>query len=182
MNELSLELRLVLVIAVLIAGVFDIRFRKIPNWLCATGVLAGLTLNTVRHGLAGLGFALAGMALGFGVYFLLYLIRAMGAGDAKLMAAVGALVGPWNWFLVFLVTSILGGVFAIILMLLTGRVRKTLYNVAYLFKELLSFRAPYLSREELDVTSGKAASLPHGAVIALACLGLLAVQKILLVQ
>src|ERR1017187_8533560 len=78
--------RLTLLIA---AAVFDVRYRRIPNWLTVSGVLVGVALNAAI-GLpeAGTAFALEGLALGFGVYFLLYVLHAMGAGDVKLMAAV----------------------------------------------------------------------------------------------
>jgi prepilin peptidase CpaA len=151
---------------VLAAAAYDVRFRRIPNWLALAGVLAGFTLNGVLAGLAGVKLAAAGFGVAFAGYFLLYLIRAMGAGDVKLMGAVGSLVGSGNWFMIFVLTAILGGVAALALVIVKGRLRKTLWNVAYLIGELARFRAPYLRREELDVKSGSAVTLPHGVAIA----------------
>ena len=91
-----------------IALVFDVRSRRIPNWLTAGGLLLGLAGNLLlgsqsdgaSGALSGGLSALTGAALGFGVLFPFYLIRvkglghAIGAGDVKLLAALGAIVGP----------------------------------------------------------------------------------------
>jgi prepilin peptidase CpaA len=157
---------------VITAAVYDIRFRRIPNWLTLTGVILGFALNAflADRPLAGLKHSGMGMALGFGVYFILYLIHAMGAGDTKLMAAVGAIVGPRAWFSIFIVTALIGGVFALALLLTRGRLRKTFWNVGYLVTELAHGHAPFMSREELDVKSPKAVTLPHGFTICIGCL------------
>ena len=162
-----------LLVLVLVASVYDVRYRRIPNWLTASGALAGLILNAFLEtpapavlSFAGLLFALKGLGLAFGVYLLLYAIRAMGAGDVKLMAAVGALVGAQNWFGIFLVAAILGGVTALVMSLARGRLKKTLWNVGFIFSEMQHGRPAYLRNEELDVRTGKGVALPHGTVIA----------------
>lgn len=155
-----------LALLVLTAAVYDIRYRRIPNWLTLSGILAGFGLNLVLYGAGGLVVAGKGMGVAFCVYFFLYLLHAIGAGDAKLMAAAGAITGAGNWFLIFIFTALLGGLFAVILLLWKHRVKKTLWNVGYLIYELRHFRAPYLAHEELDVKNPKAARLPHGFTIA----------------
>jgi prepilin peptidase CpaA len=136
---------------VLVAAVTDIRSRRIPNWLTLLGVL------------------------GFSAYFILYLLRAMGAGDVKLMAAVGAIVGPENWVAVFLASAAAGGVIALALMVWKGRVRETLFNSLLIVQELAQFRAPYKRNTHLDVKDPRALNMPHGVAIAagtVACLAL----------
>ncbi len=81
-------------ILVTVAAVYDIRYRRIPNWLVLTGIIAGFAFNSYSDGLSGLGRAAAGLGLGFILYFPLYILRARGAGDVKLLAAVGSIVGP----------------------------------------------------------------------------------------
>src|ERR1051326_9399639 len=104
---------------VVIAAVIDIRSRRIPNWLTLSGIILGFALNTLLAypwPLEGLKNAGLGMLFAFAVYFVLYLIHAMGAGDVKLIAAVGAiLASPAGWFRLFLVTALIGGVFALVL-------------------------------------------------------------------
>ncbi|HZT29904.1 MAG TPA: A24 family peptidase [Bryobacteraceae bacterium] len=161
---------ILIVLLVLPAAVFDIRSRRIPNWLVLAGALLGFALNWFLYGLAGLREAALGFALAFGVYFVFHALHAMGGGDVKLMAAIGSMVGPVSWLQIFLLTSVLGGVAALLLVAWRGRLRKTFWNVAFILSEICRFRAPYLSRQELDVRSGQALSLPHGAVVAVAAL------------
>lgn len=160
-------------ILVLIAAIFDIRSRRIPNWLVLAGIIAGFTWNVYSSGWSGLGRAAAGLGLGFALYFPLYLIRARGAGDVKLLAAVGAITGPGNCFWIFLSTAILGGIIALLLLMVRGRVQKTLFNVGWIVRDLLQFRAPYKSNEEVDVTTTKGLRLPHAAMIAVGTIAFL---------
>lgn len=159
---------IVLLIVLIAAAVYDVRYRKIPNWISMAGILLGFAINyIIGPPEGGVLFALKGFALGFGIYVALYVVRAMGAGDVKLMGAVGALVGPERWFGIFLITAIVGGVLAFLLVAVRGRVKRTLFNVGFILSEMLHARPAYVGKEELDVRSPKALGLPHGAVIAL---------------
>ncbi|MBZ5581126.1 MAG: A24 family peptidase [Acidobacteriia bacterium] len=151
------------------AALYDIRYRRIPNWLTVGGVAIGVALNAfLGPPVGGWPFAVKGMVLGFGAYFLLYALHAMGAGDVKLMAAVGALVGWQNWVGIFMLTAIMGGMAALILAVARKRLGNTLWNVGFILTEMKSGRPAYLGKEELDVKSRKSLGLPHGAVIAMA--------------
>jgi prepilin peptidase CpaA len=167
-----------LFVLIAIAAVSDIRSRRIPNWLTFGGMLVGLVVNTALLGSRGLKTSALGLLVGFGVYFALYLFRAIGAGDVKLMGAVGALVGPSNWWSVFLVAAIAGGIVALIAITLRGRVRHTLWNIGFAFNEAIHLRAPFLASEEMDVTSSRAMRLPHAVPIAVASLILLVRQRL----
>jgi prepilin peptidase CpaA len=158
----------ILVAMILTAAVYDILYRRIPNWLTIPGVLAGVALNSFLYqGWPGLRLSLLGLAVGFGSYFILYLLRAMGAGDVKLMAAIGAMVGLGDWFGIFIITAIIGGFAGLALVTLRGRLKKTIWNVGFIISEMKSGRSAYLANEELDVRNAKSLGLPHGAVIAL---------------
>ena len=156
------------------------RYRRIPNWLNVLGAVLGLGLNAwlIVDGRPwpGLFFAMKGLGLGFGVYFVLYAIRAMGAGDVKLMGAIGALVGWQDWFGIFLITAIVGGISAVLLSVARGRLRTTLFNVGFILSEFKSGRPAYLNKEELDVKSSKGMRQPHGVVIAIGTIGFLFVS------
>jgi prepilin peptidase CpaA len=165
-----------LIVMLLAAAVFDILYRRIPNWLTVTGVVLGLAMNAVIGAPeAGLLFSVVGLLVGFTVYAVLYALRAMGAGDVKLMAAIGALVGWERWFGIFFITALIGGVMALILVVSRGRLKKTLFNVGFILSEMKHARPAYLANEELDVKSKKALGLPHGAVIAVSSVFYLAI-------
>ncbi len=149
-----------------VAAVYDIRFRRIPNWLVLGGIVVGFVWNALSAGGPGLGRAAEGLGLGFILYFPLYLIRGRRAGDVKLLAAVGAIAGPGNCFWIFLLTAILGGAIALVVIMIHKRTSHTLFNVGWIVSDLLRFKAPYKSSEELDVTTGKGLRVPHAAMMA----------------
>jgi prepilin peptidase CpaA len=155
-----------LLVVAALGAVWDLRTRRIPNWLTLAGLVAGFALNGVLYGVEGLSRAGLGMVAGFGIYLLLYLLRAMGAGDVKFMAAIGSLVGWWWWFHIFFVAVIVGAIAGVLLALSKGRLQRTLGNVGYIVSEIAHFRPPHVGREDLDVKSEKALRLPHGAAIA----------------
>jgi len=165
-----------LLILLIAAAVFDVRYRRIPNWLTVSGVVAGVALNTaIGRPEAGTAFALEGLAMGFGLYFVLYLLHAMGAGDVKLMAGVGALAGPTNWFGIFVVSAIVGGIMALVLVIVRGRVKSTFWNMGFIVGEMTRGRPAYVNKAELDVKNPKSMGLPHGAVIAIGTIFFLAI-------
>jgi prepilin peptidase CpaA len=169
--------QILLGILVAIAAIFDIRYRRIPNWLVLAGILVGFAWNASSSGWSGLGRASEGLGLGFILYFPLYLLRARGAGDVKLLAAVGAVTGPLNCLWIFLLTAVLGGIIAIVLLLFRGRVRQTFFNVGWIIRDLMHLQAPYRSSDELDVTTTKGLRLPHGAMIAVGVLAFIFITK-----
>ena len=65
----------------------------------------------------------------------------MGAGDVKLMAAVGAMVGWEDWFGIFIVTAIIGGLMALILVVAKKRAMRTFWNVGFILNEMKSGQA-----------------------------------------
>ena len=164
---MPLLIRLVLLSMAVAGGWLDLRTRRIPNWLNLSGLVLGLGLNTFFQQGDGFRVALSGFGLALLIYTPLYLIRAMGAGDVKFMAAIGAIVGPQNWLTLFLMTAVLGGIASICLILVRGRLHVTLMNLSTISTELLRGRRPYLKDPTLDVNSQHAVGLPHGTMIAI---------------
>jgi prepilin peptidase CpaA len=96
-----------------VAAVIDVRQRKIPNAISAPLLIAGLVFRATTGGWDGFFNALAGFAVGFGLLFVLWLLRGGGGGDVKFMAAVGAWLGPWHLIAVFLLSAVLLVVFSL---------------------------------------------------------------------
>lgn len=166
MTFLPLVLQAILVLIVVLAAIYDLRYRRIPNWVVLVGLLLGLGVNTFLFKWAGLERSLLGAGVAFLIYFPLYLLRGMGAGNVKLMAAVGSIVGWADWFGIFFLTAIVGGLAAVALLAGRSQLRRGFSNAGYLVVQLLSFRLPYARNEELDVKSEKSVKLAHGVTIA----------------
>jgi len=116
----------------LLAAWQDIRSYRIPNLLVLLGAGGGVLLNTLLpYDAGGLGFlsSVLGLCIGLISLLPLYLLRAMGAGDVKLMAMVGAFVGPAAMLSVTLYVLLAGGVLAIGLLLLRGRFVQVMDNL-----------------------------------------------------
>ncbi len=100
-----------------IALVWDLRTRRIPNWLTVSAFAAALVFHTATTGWSGLGTSLAGFGAGFGLLLILWLVGGGGGGDVKLMGALGAWLGAPLIMIVFLGSAIVAfvmllGVFA----------------------------------------------------------------------
>lgn len=102
------------------AAYSDTRYHRIPNGVTFGGAVAGLVLQSYFGGFEALGSGLAGVAVGLGAFLIFYIKGAMGAGDVKLMAAVGAFLGPSAMLLAAALTLIVGGVMAVAILLRHG--------------------------------------------------------------
>jgi len=170
MVPLPLILKVLLAALVLAAGVHDVLWRRIPNWLVLPAFLLGLGLNAWLEAAPGLKQAALGVGLAFLIYLPMYLLGGMGAGDVKLMAAVAAIVGWKDWLLIFIFSGILGGAIALGIVLTKGRLRQTIWNLGYMLWQIGHLRSPRHGSQELDIHSPKAVTMPHGAVVALGSL------------
>jgi prepilin peptidase CpaA len=162
---MSIPIKIVLLVLVLAAGIYDLRVRRIPNWLNVSGLALGLGANIlfVPHGLA---ISLTGLLCALAVYVPLYFIRGMGAGDVKLMAAVGAICGPGNWVGIFLATALVGGFASLVLIFAKRRWRETSSNLVTIVGALSQRRVPTNVDPGLDLRYSKGLRMPHGAFIA----------------
>ena len=117
-----------------VSAVIDLRTRRVPN--VATFATAGVGVGFAALGLSGhsIGAALAGMAIGFVLMLPGHLFGATGAGDVKLLAAMGTLLGPVAVLHAFLYTAIAGGVLAAFVAARRKRLGETLDGVAALVR------------------------------------------------
>jgi prepilin peptidase CpaA len=167
MNALKVSAILLLALG---AGLWDWRERRIPNWLCLAGAVAGFLLNDFWVAVAGMGLALV-------IHLPLFALRATGGGDVKLMAALGALMGFDQWLRMFLISAVLGGIVALGLVLMRGVLGETLQRVWLILSSLGRGVAPYQEKAELDLTTGLGRTLPRGVVVAMAVVAWIFLSK-----
>lgn len=142
---------------------FDYRSRRIPNWLTASSTLLGLALHALLGGWRGISTAmLAGLAAGM-AFLLFYVAGGMGGGDVKLITAVGACAGLSHVAAILIATAIAGGIFAVALALVAGRLRQTLSNVVKLVSHHGS--AGLQPHPDLNLGNSRALRLPYGIAI-----------------
>ena len=120
----------VVVLAVgVVACITDVRSRKIPNVLTFGTAAVGLLFHLMVGGLAGLGTAAAGWVVGVLLFLPFFLLRGMGAGDVKLLAALGVWLGPYHVVWLALFASLSGGVMALVVAISTGQIRTVFRNL-----------------------------------------------------
>jgi prepilin peptidase CpaA len=161
-----------LLVVVAVAAYTDVRSGRIFNKLTYGAAGAGLMLNTLAYGLAGAVASAEGWLLGAAVFIAFFLLGAMGAGDVKLMAAVGAIMGPLFLVNAFLFTGLAGGVIAMIVVLRRRRVGYMLASMSLQLQSVLVFKQ--LPQPEDPRTSSL--GFPYGVAIAIGSVAALFVR------
>lgn len=106
----------VLMAALAAAVWLDFARHRIPNVLTFAALGAGLLLSAWGSGLDGALMAFAGAAVAFACFMPLYVLKGMGGGDVKLMAAAGAFLGPMNAFVAAMLTLAAGAVLGLVVL------------------------------------------------------------------
>jgi len=151
----------------LIGATTDVKSRRIPNVLTGPAFLLGLTLHLTIDGWHGLWTSfLAGLICGV-VFLVFYLAGGMGAGDVKLIAAVGCIAGLPNIAYLLVLTALCGGAMAVVLAMIRGRLKETLFNVGALAGH--HSRKGLQPHPELNVLNASTLRLPYGLAIAAGC-------------
>lgn len=168
-----------LALLVLTALVFDLRQRRIPNTLVLLTLGAGLFINLIgpQTGLGGSGLlsshpdalgakgSLLGALTGLAIFLPFYLLRAMGAGDVKLMAGIGSFVGPVAAINMALFILVTGGVLAVVRMVWVRKTQLVLFNVVTALGQM----APG-SVARFDPATQSADRMPYGVAMAVGLL------------
>lgn len=157
-------MKLLLLIPLAVAVIYyDVRFRRIPNVLVLAALIAGLAINIIFLGATGALSSLAGLAVAFMPMFLLHVFGAMGAGDVKLFAAIGAVVGIALVPMTFVVVVMMGALLAIYSMIRSGTVVSTLHGVLRIFVGIL----PGWEMPRFSLPSDRRHTIPYGVAIML---------------
>jgi prepilin peptidase CpaA len=170
----------ILILLLAVAAVIDFRTRRIPNWLVLSGALYGVAYNAVLPPMPHntILFPLLGLALGLALFMPLYMVRAMGAGDVKLLAMTGAFLGPGDTFRAALATMIVGGVLAILFVLIKGKASLMFRNLASAF-HLSIFGLASGQTTNLEIApNASAGKLPYGVAISIGTIAYLVLHQL----
>jgi prepilin peptidase CpaA len=166
----------VLVPGTLLASWIDYSQRRVPNWLNLALILLGFAVQAWYFGWSGFGTGFAGMATGFALLIVPWLMHGMGAGDVKLMAAIGVWLGPRLTLYSFGLGALIGGLAAIVMIVSTGRLRMACTNLGIILTKCgnpqLMFQE-YGSAKSFGATSQL---LPYGVPLTAGTLIILAAR------
>jgi prepilin peptidase CpaA len=154
----------VLVLTMGVAGLLDLRTRRIPNWLTLGGLLAALVLRAAT-GVHPLLDGLAGAGLGFGIGIVLMVLGALGGGDGKLLMAVGAFFGLRPFVGALLLIGVLGGLLGIVEAVRQRAILPAVYNAGGMLRRWATLGRRGDAVRTLD--SPGAVKVPYGVAIAL---------------
>jgi prepilin peptidase CpaA len=139
----------------------DVRYRRIPNPFVLATLISGLTLNLALGGLNGGLSSIGGCVLAFSLMFILHVFGAMGAGDVKLFAAIGSLIGVQMVLPTFVVVVLTGGLLALVSVLRSGVFATTMHRVLQILVGLL----PGWQMPKFSVPADRRLTIPYGAAI-----------------
>ena len=155
-----------LVSAILVeAAVIDGLKLRVPNWLTFHFVIGGLTFAALSGGTPALLWSLGGAALGLALLLPLYAIGGMGAGDVKLLAGVGAWMGPALTLGAFVATAITGGLMALAMVAWSGEYIRHWVLFQTIGHEIVTLRDPVLLSEKAAARKPSMTLLPYGIPI-----------------
>jgi prepilin peptidase CpaA len=161
----ELELRHVAALVVgAVACLFDLRTRRIPNALTLGAAAAAIVYAFLTGGTPAVLTSVGGWLTGCASFLPVFLLGGMGAGDVKLIAAIGAWLGPTETFWAVIATAILGGVMALLLALATGYLRRALENTFLLVTHWWNFGVRPVP--EVTLAEGHGPRLPYAFAIA----------------
>ncbi|MDQ3005598.1 MAG: A24 family peptidase [Chloroflexota bacterium] len=160
----------ILTILVMSVAIFDVRQRRIPNFLVFPAFIIGLTLHSMSGGLNGFFFSLKGLGMGFGLLLIPYLMKGMKAGDVKFAMAIGAFVGAAGIVRVMLVTFLCYPLMAAVVVVKEQKLGITWLRFRRIFFNLLGFFVPNLKLyamqlEIQDDETTASATTPFGVAI-----------------
>lgn len=130
-------LLLFLSLILLLASIFDLSQRRIPNALTFPAMVTGIVYWTFLNGMEGFMHGTGGLSLGIGILLVFYLKGMMGAGDVKLLGAVGSFLGPHGVFHAFLYSAIIGGLYALFVLARSRVLKQTVMRYGLMAKAYL---------------------------------------------
>jgi len=142
----------------------DLLWRRVPNSLVITGLCLGIGLNGWSGGLRGLTASLAGAGLGLALFLPFFVLGGMGAGDVKLLAALGSLLGPADLLKTALAGAVAGGLMALVAAIWQRRLLATFRGIGGLISYWIA--GGLRPSPELNLGSPAALKIPYAVPVA----------------
>src|SRR4051812_27403898 len=139
----------------------DVRYRRIPNPIVLATLISGLAINLTLGGFSGGLSSIGGCLLAFVLMFILHVFGAMGAGDVKLFAAIGSVLGAQLVLPTFVVVVLTGGVLALVSVVRSGVFATTMHRVLQILVGLL----PGWQMPKFSVPADRRLTIPYGVAI-----------------
>jgi prepilin peptidase CpaA len=171
-EQIPREIAWIVSLILIEAAIIDGRSLKVPNWLTYHFLMAGLAFALGTGGTEKFWWSAAGALVGLMTLLPLYAIGGMGAGDVKLMAGLGAWIGPWIVLQAFVMSAIAGGGIALLMMAYTGELGKHLMMTEVIGREILILRNPNMLAERAAERKPGMLLLPYGIPIAIGSIAL----------
>ena len=144
--------------------IWDLRTRRIPNYLTFGAAALGVGYALITGGWAAAGLSAAGWAVGLMLFIPFFCLRGLGGGDVKLLAALGAWFGPAGMLVLAFYTALAGGLMALVVVLVNGYFSTAFKNIWLL---LCHWRVTGLSAvPDISLDNPHSKRLPYGVAIA----------------
>ena len=166
MVEIPREVAYLVSLILIEAALIDGRSLRVPNWLTYHFLLGGWIYAGWTGGSHLLLWSMTGSILGLITLLPLYAIGGMGAGDVKLMAGVGAWIGPTLTLWAFISSAVVGGLMGLVMMLYSGEFSRHLVMMQVIGKEVVALRDPVALSEVAAKRKPTMLLLPYGIPIA----------------
>ena len=165
-----------LVPGILLASWFDYAQRRVPNWLNLALIIAGFVVQGCYFGSAGLVTGLWGLLAGFSLLIVPWLMHGMGAGDVKLLAAIGVWLGPLLTFYSFALGAVIGGLVALVMIVSTGRLQMACANMGVILMKCSTRETIFSEFGSAKSFSATSQLLPYGVPLTAGTLIILAAR------
>lgn len=154
-------------VVLILAAIIDGWKLKVPNWITFPMIISGWLVSSYLFGWNGLFYSVVGTGVGLALLLPAYAIGGMGAGDVKLLAGVGAWVWGTVTFFAFCASAVIGGLIAIGMVLVSGKVRHHVFQFRVIASEIATVRNPEILACAAAERKSTMMLLPYGIPIAI---------------